>query len=384
MKIALAAASFAVLGATSVAAGGIERANNNYGLLFTPGDQIELTFSHVKPTVSGSYSAGLTALGGSATTGNMANSYTNLGFGYKNDINDKLAIGLYVNQPYGADAAYTSGFYKGLAATWESSQIAALAKYKLADRISVYGGARYVRSSANISIPDQMIRGKLAGISPAHPGLAAPAGTLRYDAKGEQDGQWGYVLGAAYEIPEIAMRVGLTWESAMTHNFTTTETVTGLGVNATGKTKVEMPQSVALDFQTGVAAGTLVFGQIKWTEWSKWEVRPPAYNSVANEAITGFDNDTTTYRLGVGRQFNEQLSGFAQVTYEKKNGGIASRLAPTDGRQSIGIGMQYTKDNMKIRGGLEYAQLGDAVDGTGTQFKGNSATGFGLSVTFGF
>lgn len=414
MKTFMAAASIAALGATGVLAGGIERANNNYGLLFTPGDQIELTFSHVEPEVSGTYSPTLTFLGGTSDTGNMANAYTNMGFGYKNDVTEKLTFGLYVNQPYGADAAYVGGFYNGLTAQWDSSQVATVVKYQLADRVSVYGGVRFVRSSADITIPDQMIRASTtqgrddaqaavtaltgAGVPATDPRmiqasttlatlnavLASPAGALEYNASGEQDTQMGYVLGAAYEIPDIALRVGLTWESAITHEFDTAETLPGFALNSTGTTEVEMPQSLALDFQSGVAAGTLVFGQIKWTEWSKWEVRPPGYEAITGGNVTGFDNDTITYRLGVGRQFSEAFSAFAQVTYEEEKGGIASRLAPTDGRISLGLGGQYTKDNMKVRAGLEYAKLGDAVDSSGTQFSGNTATGFGVSVTFGF
>jgi hypothetical protein len=91
-----------------------------------------------------------------------------------------------------------------------------------------------------------------------------------------------------------------------------------------------------------------------------------------------------TYQLGVGRRLSDDLSVFARLGYEAENGGVASRLAPTDGSTSIGIGGSYTIDNIEFTGGIEYARLGDAVDGSGTVYEDNSALGFGLTVGFSF
>jgi len=164
------------------------------------------------------------------------------------------------------------------------------------------------------------------------------------------------------------------------------ETFGGVNGGATipGTTKITMPQSVALDFQTGVAADTLVFGSVRWSEWSKWHVRPSYYDAVVGDEVTGFDNDVVTWRLGVGRKINDSLSVFAQLGYEAPNNDVASRLAPTDGMQSIGVGGAWTNGNMKVTGGIEYVKLGDATDASGTEFSGNSALGVGVKVDFAF
>ncbi len=428
MKLALTSASLLALSASTALAGGIERAANNYGLLFDSGNKIEFSLSLVNPTVTGEYTA---ALGG-GSTGNMAGSYSTLTTTYKNQLSDKLDFGLYVNQPYGANANYKQGVYTGLRADWQSEQTAAILKYQIADRVSIFGGARYVRSRADIQIPELLVRGAGArfatelgtqaaqlaadaaaaaaagdaataaalgaeaaalgarattigvAVNPATNPLGDPG--LNYTANGDWDGKWGYVLGAAYEIPDIALRVSLTWESAITHEFDAVESLPTLGINGVnGTTEITMPQSLALDFQTGIAPGTLLFGGVKWVEWSEWEVRTPGYESITGNEITGFDNDTFTYRVGVGRQFNEEVSGFAQMSYEKSNGGVASRLSPTDGRFSIGVGGQWTDgEGMKARAGIEYAKLGDATDGSGTRFEGNSAIGVGMSFSYSF
>src|SRR6056297_1351116 len=389
-------------------ADGIERSTIDYGFLFTPNDQLQLSFSHVKPELSGKYTPELTAAGGGESdTGNMLTDYTNYGLAYKNDFTEKLTFGLFVNNPYGAGAEYTQGVYAGLTAEWDSDQVAVVGKYRLTDRVSVFAGARYVESQADIAIPDLLVRSAVGrnaqSIGAEAQALGAQAQTLgaraqtlgaaaqdfgtsmKYNASGSRVGDWGAILGVAYEIPDIALRVALSWQSEITHSFDTSESLAGLGIDTDGgDTDVKMPQVFALDFQTGVAPGTLVFGQVKWTEWSKWEVRTPQYEDVTGGAVTGFDNDRTTWRLGVGRAFTDDLSGFAQVTYEAPNGDVTSRLAPRDGLVSLGVGGQYTMDNMTLRGGLEYAWIGDAEDASGVKFEDNTALGVGLSLTVDF
>lgn len=426
MKRTLMTAGAVVATATAASAAGIERSSNDYGLLFQEGDQATVSVTLVNPQVSGKYPD---ALGG-GSTGNMAKSYTSVAAGYKKDFGERLSFGLFVNDAYGADADYREGVYTGLSATWDSEQVAFILKYDIDDRFSVYGGARYVQSRAEIAIPTSLTAtgvgdhavdlGNQAADLGRQAAAAAAAGDLEtaaklgaqalelgteartlggalaatppvlggsnwaYEAKGEQDGQFGYVLGAAYQIPDIALRVGLTWESEIEHSFDTHEVIPALGMDLDDTTKVTLPQSVKLDFQSGVAKNTLVFGSIKWTEWSKWEVRTPGFEAVTGKEVTGLDDDTITWRAGVGHKFNEKASGFAQVRYEKSNGGEVSRLSPTDGLMSFGIGGQYVDNNIKLRGGLEYVSLGDAEDASGVKFEDNSAFGMAVSLSVSF
>lgn len=236
MKYAILGASALSLTALTAHAGGIERASLDYDLLFNAGNNIELSFSSVRPEVSGEYTPTLTTLGGASETGNMAGNYTSLGFTYTNQINDKFTLGVYANQPYGANALYSGGFYNDLRADWDSEQLAVMGRYRVADRVSIFGGFRFVRSTADITIPDQMIRASTAnaaqsasdaaaalvagGVPATDPrvlqatalatqlgAIAGGAASLQYDAVGPKSGEWGYVLGAAYEIPDIALRV---------------------------------------------------------------------------------------------------------------------------------------------------------------------------------
>lgn len=439
-RLMTSAAALAVA-AGAAQAGGIERSSNDYNFLFAPNDQLQLSFSHVSPELSGKYTPELTAAGGGEDeTGNMLGDYTSYGLAYKNAFTEKFTFGLYLNDPYGANAEYTQGVYSGLTADWDSDQVSLVGKYSVTDRVSVFGGARYVESQADIILPDPLVRssvgrnaqnlgaeaqslggqaqqlsaeaeaaeraGDLAraqelgaeaqalgaqaqqlGARAERLGAAAQdfGTSMDYNASGRRVGDWGAILGVAYEIPDIALRVALSWQSEIEHAFSTSETLAGLDIDTDGgDTKVKMPQVVALDFQTGVAPGTLVYGQVKWTEWSKWEVRTPEYEGVTGGNVTSFNNDRTTWKLGVGRSFTDDLSGFAQVTYEAQNGDATTRLAPRDGFVSLGVGGQYAMDNMTLRGGLEYVWIGDAEDESGTKFEDNTALGVGVSLTVDF
>ncbi len=388
-KSALMATSALAVCATMSSAGGIDRSRLPYAAMFEDGTYVELGFSSVNPSVTGAYKAPASLLG--ASSGNMAESYTTLSLGFKTDLTEKLSVGVFVNQPYGADAKYTAGFYNGLEAHWTSNQIAALVKYDVAQGFSVYGGAKNVTSKSEIAIPDRMIRASMAaaGGSAAVLAGAAPAGTLAYNARTESDSQTALIVGAAYEKPEIALRVALTYEQGFTHSFASSETLpafaaTPLGGSRNATTNIEMPRSITLDFQSGVAKDTLVFGMIRYSNWSVWEVRPPLYGAAFNDDVTSIDNDVMTYQLGVGRRLNDNLSVFGRVTYEEAKGGVASRLAPTDGSTSFGVGATYRQDKLKITGGIEYATLGDATDSSGTSFTGSDALGLGLQIGYSF
>lgn len=360
MKQLAAAAGLLALSAGAVSAGGIDRARLNYGILFEKGTYAELGFAHVQPSVSGTYAAPL----GGGSTGDMAGDYSTFSLSYKQDLNEKLSFGLFLNTPYGADAEYTSGPYTGLQAEWDSTQVTGILRYKPTEAFSVYGGLRYLRSKASIAIPAALVR--------------AP-----YTAEGSTE-DVGYLVGVAYEKPEIALRVALTYESQITHDFPTTETWAPLGGTINTTTRIKMPQSITLDFQSGVAKDTLVFGSIRWSEWSVWKVRPPGFGGVTGTDITGFDNNVITYQLGVGRRINENFAIFARASFEDAKGGIASRLAPTDGQKTFGIGGTYTKDAIKVTAGIEYIDVGDAVDASATDFSSNHGIGFGVSIGYRF
>lgn len=188
MRIAVATAAM-LLSGTALSAGALDRSGQPIGALFETGNFVELGFSLVQPEVSGTFTAPL----GSAGSGNMAGDYTSFSLSLKTDINDALSFALILDQPYGANVDYTHtdpGYpLAGTTAEFRSSAITALARYRLNDRFSIHGGIRSIGIDADLTV-------------------ASPGGT--YVADFATDRALGYVVGAAYEIPDIALRVALT------------------------------------------------------------------------------------------------------------------------------------------------------------------------------
>lgn len=354
MKRALGLSVAMALCAGAASAGGFERSSVGTGFLFEKGSYGEISLGSVSPDVSG-------VAGGVVSSGDMAETYNQIGLAFKTDLNDKFSLGFAYDPSFGADINYATGTGYPLAGTTghlSGNTLAVIGKYNLENNISVLAGVKSVSIGGEVSIP------------------AAGSYTGEY----ETDRSLGYILGVAYEKPEIALRVGLTYSSETSHELATTEFAVMPSV-----TEVELPKSLTLDFQSGVAKDTLVFGSIRWVDWTSTTFAPAVYSSalVAGAPLIAHTSDTITYNLGVGRKFTENFSGAISVGYEKAQGGTASNLSPTDGFWSVQLGGTYTKDNMKVSGGVRYVDVGDATTSVGS-FTGNSAIGVGIKVGFTF
>ncbi|NIY78817.1 hypothetical protein HCZ23_04985 [Celeribacter sp. HF31] len=345
----LLAASLAV-GSTGAFAGGMDRSGQSIAPIFETGTYVELSFGSVNPDVSGLFM-------GSASSGDMTPSFTQMAGAYKRDLSDKLSMAIIIDQPFGADVDYggaDAGYpFIGSTAVVDSVALTGVLRYKIDDRFAVHGGLRVLKSSGEVAIPYY---------------------SYTMDTTTETD--MGYLLGVSYEIPDIALRASLTYNSEIDIDFTTTEV--GVLVNPM---EVIMPQSVNFDFQTGIAADTLLMFSARWAEWTKTNISPANFPDLVTH-----DNDTISYSLGLGRRFNEKWSGSLSVGYEKSNGGLAGNLSPTDGYKSVTAGLKYQiTEQTAIAGGVSYAWIGDATTGTiFSDFEDNTAFGFGLKLSHHF
>lgn len=368
MKKALTVGAALLLTTSMAHAVGLDRSAQNIGVIFQNGNYAELSFGRVMPSVSGTDAAAF----GSRETGNVAKDYSILGLGYKSNINDQLSFALIVDEPYGADVAYPTGqstALGGTTATLDSVAFTGMMRYKMNDNVSFHGGIRA-----------QSIEGKVTLSGLAYGGTP-PAGVTGYSVTLDRDTSYGYAIGGAYEVPDIALRVALTYFSEIEHEFGTTDTF-----GTTADTKVTTPQAVNIDFQTGIAADTLLFGSIRWAEYSVTKVIPQNFGTATGGTSLTNIEDGFGYTLGVGRRFSDAWSGSFSVGYEPEGKDLVSPLAPTNGNYSVGLGAQYTMDNVILSGGVRYIGLGDASaqtrDTARAAFTDNSAVAVGFKVAY--
>lgn len=295
---------------------------------------------------------------------------------FKGDINDRLSYAVIFDQPYGARTDYGAGsfilpFYQGSNADLKTYQLTGALAYDVTPAIKLFGGLRAQRLDAKAAVPF------VAG----------------YSVDAGRDWGYGYLLGAAYERPEIALRIALTYYSKIAHDLDTDETITaasGARVTTPTSTDVDTPQSVSLDFQTGIDPKTLVFGSIRWVDWSQFSIDPPVYE----RAITGligtprplvdYADDSWTYTLGLGRQLTDALAGSLSISWEPSVGGIMTTLGPYDGRTTGTAALTYEVGRVDITGGVTYGVLGDTRNLLGTDFNDGSVWGVGLRVGYSF
>ncbi|AOG49698.1 hypothetical protein ASZ97_07205 [Brucella melitensis] len=141
----------------------------------------------------------------------------------------------------------------------------------------VAGEKGYFRILGGVSY--QELKGEqtrlIPGISPnMNPTKFPFSGPVRVASLDAEDQSVGWRLGAAYEIPEYAMRATLVYQSEVKYDLEGTidnlvlNPITGRGMPLNVESDVATPQSVEFKFQTGIAPDWLACGSVKWTDWS--------------------------------------------------------------------------------------------------------------------
>ena len=331
-------------------AGGVERGVYTPEILFEDGNYIEGSFARVNPSVIGTYIA--------SGISNILPSYSQIAFGLKIDLSDILAVALTSYEPVGYDLAYPAAYPPQTAAMVKGRAYALVAKLKASDNFSVYGGINYVT-----------VEGSIKNLPPL-PGIGFVL---------DKDSDIGYIVGAAYSKPEIALRVSLTYESGTDYALTTHAPIPFPPKTITGTA-----EALTLHFQSGIAADTLLFGSIRHAKHSDADI---ILGGLIN--LTSFSN-TTSYTLGIGRKINDKLSVSLSGSYEKGSGN-PSTLNPTNGKKGARVGFKYKlTDNMDFSAGFSYIWLGDnetrpaPLFPVPAMFTDNSSLAFGTKIGFHF
>jgi long-subunit fatty acid transport protein len=359
MKTPIYAAITLGLSAVAANAGGLDRSGQWVNDIFQTGSVAKFSYSSTTPTLSGT-DTGTAGL----STGNVGQSFSVASGSYKTDLNDSVSVAVIWDQPFGSSVYYeptqTNTPTLGINAQVSSNAVTGVLRYKLDSGISFHGGLRAQQVEGNVALPF--------------------AGNYTLDLVG--DTGFGYLAGVAYERPDIALRVSLTYNSEIDHSFASVDSTAG---NVT--TSTSTPESWNLEFQSGVAANMLVFGSVRYTPWGDFKLPAAGLGGLNIASLS----NSTDYTLGVGRKLNDTWS--ISAVYGQSGGGTAataSALSPTGGNKSLALAAVYTKDAYKITTGVRYTKLGDTTATVGAaqtpvaSFSGNSAVSVGVSVAYTF
>lgn len=244
---------------------------------------------------------------------------------------------------------------KGTKVNIDSKNITGLVGVKFGDNnaIQVYAGPAVQRVSGEVHL-----RG------------TAYKGANGYDATINQSQGYGWVAGAAYSMPEIALRASLTYRSAINHKTTIAENFPALGVAGRGSQafNVQLPSSYNLDFQTGVNPTTLVNAKIRYVPWAQFKIKPPIYGE-ATQRVTGnalpivaYDKNQWSVEVGVGKKISDDLAVLGNIGWDSGVGDPTSTLGPIKDNYSFGLGAKYNvTPEWAVSVGGKYLKFGDAT-----------------------
>ncbi|MEQ1953560.1 OmpP1/FadL family transporter [Mesorhizobium sp. CN2-181] len=233
------------------------------------------------------------------------------------------------------------------------------------------------------------------------PAFGSGIGRLDLSADG-----WGWRAGVAYEIEEIAFRASLVYNSEVKlGEITGTLDLTQipgflnpanplLGRVTDVFGEANMPQSVELKVQSGIAPGWLAFGSIKWVDWSVLQSVAFCPTAAKNAglinscsyyspfAVTSLDllyRDGWTVQGGVGHRFSDQISGAASITWDR---GTSTGLGTQTDTWTFSAGGSYTPNqNVEIRLG---GALGILTSGSQKTILDANGQDYGNNVTYDF
>lgn len=392
---------------TTTFAAALDRSGQSIAAFLQPNNYFEAGLTVLDPNVSGKDIS-------QNNTGDMANHYYSPNAALKIQATEHFSIGLIYDQPYGADAQYTGQsnfienrplpFQGGTSVTVDTENLNLLFGYQPNQNWNVYAGAVYQTLDATV-----LLRG------------ASYSAYSGYDFKTGRDEAVGWLAGIAYQIPEIALKTSLTYRAKIKHEMNAYENhgitgFTGSPVfdamlnqinNAQGTTEITTPQSVNLDFQTGIMENTVAFANVRWVNWKDFAIRPykfgaasvlpPIVNKTGKKDgfdLVAYTDDQYSITAGVGRKVNDHWAGNISVGWDSGAGNPVTTLGPTEGYWNVGVGVQYSPaPNYFIAGGVKYFWLGDAKAQSGSQFntpehvaefKNNDAIAYGLKIGYKF
>jgi long-chain fatty acid transport protein len=474
LKTLSTAMILATIPMTGAFAAAMDRSGQSVSAFLQPGNYFEAGISVLDADVKGQ-EAGVTTT--RRNIGDMAESYYFPNAAIKVQVNDKFSFGLLYDQPFGAKAEYSGNnifvsnpgsdtvlgasaidglitkkaieSLNGLGVNDPTQQqidgakqqvsaqlgpviananaslgqgqtkvdvhtenLSLIFGYQPIDNVTVYGGPVYQRVKGDVNL-----RGQAYSLYNG------------YDAHIKETGEMGWLVGTAYQIPDIALKASITYRSAIKHKAKTTESlalldnmdptalqqllVGGLGLSAeqiaslgkSGKTEIKTPQSVNLDFQTGIMEDTIAFMNVRWVNWSSFSIQPTQFGNVSKAIgalvnkpdgfnLVQYSKDQWSINTGLGRKFTDKWAGNFSIGWDSGAGNPVTTLGPTKGYWSLGLGGQYSpaKDYF-VQAGVRYFWLGDAKAQTGAQadtsdyvakFDKNHALGYALKIGYRF
>lgn len=369
-----------IFSGTSFAAA-FEQSNQTIQSFFEKDHYAEVSFAWTNPNVSGQvqHTKLLEQLGiQDFSTGQLANNQLVINAALKLQLHPKISWGFIYDQPFYVDVAYQySPVFAGKPTEIETADIefdshnlTSILGYQPDRNWNLYAGLSYQTLEGNLSLVGESF-----------------SVFNGYHVQLEQNAAWGWLAGMSYQIPEYFFRTALTYRSAINHQLETTESIT-VGIPTSSFTKVQTPQSINLDIQSGLPSQNIFYASLRWVNWQDFVIQPPKFGTVIDYAALEFpevkdikmidyQEDQWSAKLGIAHQWPSSVIHSFEILWDSGTGNIASTLNPSDGYWGVGLGyFQNFLKHWDFATGMYYLKFQKPKTDTNTaipQFVGLSA-----------
>jgi long-subunit fatty acid transport protein len=386
MKIYLLATSSLMISGSLALAGGYELQTLDTSAMYEDGSFVSLSYASINSDLKGKDA------GGTKVKTLKDQTLTNLAF--KTQVGDfGLGLTTYrsgaIQMNGSSNSTFTGNSIAGNyipSANAELNTTAFLVNYNLNDSFSVIGG---IKNNALNSFNLTSIYGS-------------------YDVSSKSNS--AYVVGSAFENPDIALRAEILLQPSSKIKTTGTYTSAAVdfptaienmgytdipaGVTGSFAATLNTPEMITLNFQSGIAADTLITGSIHQAKWKSSQVNVdvstvvPAINTAA--AVSSDFSDSTKYSIGLARKFSSSLSGSVSYNQEVGSGSTStSTFTMSNGSKSLNLGFRYSFEQANLSVGVSQTMFNDVtVDANALtspiEYKNNTATTVGIKLSTNF
>ena len=386
MKIYLLATSSLMISGSLALAGGYELQTLDTSAMYEDGSFVSLSYASINSNLKGKDA------GGTKVKTLKDQTLTNLAF--KTQVGDfGLGLTTYrsgaIQMNGSSNSTFTGNSIAGNyipSANAELNTTAFLVNYNLNDSFSVIGG---IKNNALNSFNLTSIYGS-------------------YDVSSKSNS--AYVVGSAFENPDIALRAEILLQPSSKIKTTGTYTsaavdfptaIEGMGytdipagVTGSFAATLNTPEMITLNFQSGIAADTLITGSIHQAKWKSSQVKVDVSTAVAAintaAAVSSDFSDTTKYSIGLARKFSSSLSGSVSYNQEVGSGSTStSTFTMSNGSKSLNLGFRYSFEQANLSVGVSQTMFNDVtVDANALtspiEYKNNTATTIGIKLSTNF
>ena len=363
-------AAYMVCPIPTLHAASLERSDQSISAFLEPNNYAELDLAIIDANIKGDvqFKEIISELGvQNFSSGNLAQREFSGKFALKLQPHSKISTGLIYEQPYQTDISYQyspalpDGSTINIEAAdinFESHSLTGLIGFQPNTQWNFYSGLSLQSFKGNLEITGQQYQA-LNG----------------YHAKFKNDDALGWLIGLSYQLPQYALKTSLTYRSKIKHkNQTSESTLYSNGpfiLTPYTDTRIETPQSVNFEFQTGISARNLVYGSVRWVNWQDFIIQPPQlevvldyaamdpqYRELAHLNLIDYQKDQWSGKFGFAHQFNPTLLTGLEYIWDQGSGNPASTLNPSDGYQGIGLGGMYNVNpSTFIASGMYYLKF---------------------------